>query len=315
MRAICCRFSQNLYFLPLLIFFSLVISACGFMSGGLQATSDRLINLTRLPTLTRTPLPTLTPTANSVSASFISVIEHDGPSPSSTPILKTTTESNLAANSPAIAPEAGPSPDTPSALQAPTPTLETAEWSFAGVQLFDDQYEDGLLLLGELINNTGISQELYTVSGTFYDSQGHIIADENNTDDYWPIKMIPTGGRMPFGMFVDGITSAANFELNVTAEPSNEILVQDFEFTGVEQWQDREDYCLQGELQHPDSNLNEYVTIIAILYDSQNNVVNFGNAVSTNFVGAAGDVPSNFEICIPPSNQNVSRYELRAWGQ
>jgi len=46
------------------------------------------------------------------------------------------------------------------------------------------------------------------------------------------------------------------------------------------------------------------------LYDGQGNVVNFGD------YGEFGvdDDEVDFEICINPPNQEVARYELRAWG-
>ena len=108
--------------------------------------------------------------------------------------------------------------DVPTATPAATPPA--SEWIFTPAQVYTDQYEDGLLLYGEVINNTGVAQELGYIFRTFYDAQGQIIADENSTGDYWPFKLIPPGERLPFGLFVDGIYGAANFDLQVQAEPS-----------------------------------------------------------------------------------------------
>jgi hypothetical protein len=53
---------------------------------------------------------------------------------------------------------------------------------------------------------------------------------------------------------------------------------------------------------------------VAILYDGQNNVINFSDFIEANPAGIAGDSTLPFEICIDPFNQSVANHELRAWG-
>ena len=183
---------------------TLVLStlACGLTGRGADSVADHA--LTRLPTLTRTPLPTLTPTSlaraavidpNSESPAYIpppvspvvdtaatpNVVKAADAAPSLTDIPTAT----ATATSPAIPANVPANPPTS------TPVVETEGWAFANVQGYDDQYEDGLLLYGEVINNTGVAQQFEYISGTFYDAQGQIIADENSTGDYWPFKLIP----------------------------------------------------------------------------------------------------------------------------
>lgn len=387
MRTICHRFSQNLYFLFALLIFSGVISACGFMSGGLQSTSDRLVRITRLPTLTRTPLPTLTPTPHSALAEITNSTQHNGSATTETRVLADTeitavevaqssniapqtatpsfptatvvteqsqnsentttadttvmndfpptailpqeTAAPVAAEPPtpvvaetvaAINPPTATATETPSPTdtpvpQGPTPMLERDGWSFASMQLFDDQYEYGVLLQGEMINNTGITQELYYVSGTFFNPQGQVIADENSTDDYWPFEIIPPGGRMPFGMFVDGIKSAANFEINVIAEPSDEILDQEFEFLDQNASSRDGNYCVSGRLRNLGEALEYNLVIAAIFYDAQDNMVNFGDFYESSPENITGDQLLDFEICADAFNRQIAHYDLRAWGQ
>jgi hypothetical protein len=166
-----------------------------------------------------------------------------------------------------------------------------------------------------MINNTGASQELAFVTGTFYDAQGQVIAGEDRTFDYWPIiNAVPPGGRVPFELTVEGIQSAANFDLSVKAEPSEETPHQDFEFSDVSQWNEEDAYCLKGTLRNLGGQLQEYLIIMAVLYDDQDNVINFSEYEEYAPEEVLGDQTSTFEICVAPPNQGVARYELRALG-
>jgi uncharacterized protein YgiM (DUF1202 family) len=188
-------------------------------------------------------------------------------------------------------------------------------WAFASVRASTDQDEGILLLYGDMINDTGASQEVALLTGTFYDTQGQVIADEDNTFDYWPIEIVPPGGRVPFELAVEGIPNAANFNLRVEAEASSQMPRQDFNFLNVDQWDEEDVYCLTGELQNPEGQLQEYLLIVAILYDSQDNVINFGDYYAANPGDIVGDQSLDFEVCIDSPAEDVARYELRAWGQ
>ena len=74
-------------------------------------------------------------------------------------------------------------------------------------------------------------------------------------------------------------------------------------------------YCLTGVLQNPGDELQSYLIIGLVLYDDQDNVINFTNFNELYFAGVTGEQILDFEICVPPPNQNVARYQLRAWGQ
>lgn len=54
--------------------------------------------------------------------------------------------------------------------------------------------------------------------------------------------------------------------------------------------------------------------VVAILYDSQDRVINFGNYHQPAPTALVGDQMMDFEICVDPLDQTVTRYELRAWG-
>jgi hypothetical protein len=171
-----------------------------------------------------------------------------------------------------------------------------------------------LLLYGTVINNTGSTQALELVKGIFYDGQGQVIAGDDDIYGYWPVDVVLPGGAVPFELFVESVSTAANFDLSVEAEATGETLQQDFEFLDLSPQSDDEAYCLQGRLQNHGAALQNYVVITAILYDDQGKVINFGDSQDLD-PEEVGSSPTGFEVCVGPPNQGVARYELRAWGQ
>lgn len=194
------------------------------------------------------------------------------------------------------------------------PTPNTSGWSFASIRADTSQEEDNLLLYGNVINTSNSTQEVGFVTGIFYDTQGQVIADEQNTYDYWVAKFVPPGGQMPFELTVSGIQNAANLNLRVQSEPSNATPRQDFDFLDVTASNEAGDYCLSGRLRNSADELEEYLIFVAVLYDGQNQVINFGEYDEPNFEEIIGEQTLDFEICIDPMGQGVKHYELQAWG-
>lgn len=313
--------------IPAVLLFAILIwltMACGPFSIGLVLT----------PTPTKTPKPvTSTPTPKALlpsPATLTHLTEAGSPQPTDTPGAATAT-SPLSPDTPTtgLTPTPGPAASThipiPSPTDSPTPApqpsptvppaVEPPGWSLAGVRLYNEQ-EKGLLLYGDLINSTGSPQALTLITGTFYDDQGRVIAAEERVYDYWPpVDAIPSGGRLPFELGVNGLQGDARFTLRVEAEPSSESPRQDFEFSDLSQWNEEDVYCVRGALQNPDGGLQDYLVIVAVLYDDQDRVVNFGDYSEPYPMDVVGGQSSNFEICVGPPNQGVTRYELRAWGQ
>jgi hypothetical protein len=196
-------------------------------------------------------------------------------------------------------------------LATPPPAKD---WLFTAIQLNSDQ-ANGLQLFGELANNSGVSQTLTEVTGIFYDAQGQVIADQGDTIGYWPVDIIPPGGQVPFELLVEGINGAANFDLNVAAEPASTSPRQDFEFGSLKQRTEADAYCLTGQFRNTGAELQNYLVLGATLYDEQDNLVNFGDYYQPDLDGVAADQPLEFEICIAPPYQGATRYELWAWGE
>jgi hypothetical protein len=300
---------------------------------------------------TRTPLPTFTPTTPGTSLAMTmpeqppAASPTPAPSPTSPPApaapapasptlapppASTLTVASVPSETPSQAPAVVPAPipaDTPGASLTPpiptstpaiaptvTPIPQTSGWSFSSVRVYADQANDSLQLYGNFINNTGTSQELFYITGTFYDAQGQVIADEESTYDYWSVPVIPPGGRAPFELTVEGIQSAANFDLRVEAEPSNENPRQDFEFSDLYEDPGGDFYCVGGSIRNPGDRLQDYLLIVVALYDNQDRVIYFSDYYADPEY-ATGDEPQDFEVCVDTLSQEVARYELQAWGQ
>ena len=192
--------------------------------------------------------------------------------------------------------------------------MQTSGWDFAGLRTTPLD-SGGLGLWGELLNNTGQPQIINTVSGTFYNDQGQVIASPESTSGVWPVDLTQPGERIPFKLTITNIQAAAHFELSVAATPGTATTRHDFQFTGLVESIQAGDYCLTGTLQNPDDELQNSLIIGLVLYDDQNKIVNFSSYNELYFAGVTGEQMLDFEICVPPPNQNVARYELRAWGQ
>jgi hypothetical protein len=332
-------------FFSLLVVLVLSTLACSWIDLGDPAKAKRVVIRINLPTLTPTasspptynlptPIPPpATPSSNPTVAAPTAVTLAPLPTPTFTPPATDTYNQEqalappVAVTTPTDLAPASPPPTSPPAIApttasapnpsfAPTPTVtpipETPGWAFAKIRTYNDEYEGGLILYGELVNDTGAPQEIAYITGAFYDPQGQIIADSDSTTEYWPLEIVPPGGRTPFELAVNGIQAAANFKLWANSTTASQTPRHDFNFEGVEAQQADEDYCLTGQLQNPGGELDDFLVIAAVLYDGQGNVVNFGETYES---ALEGGETLDFEICIEPPNQNAARHELYAWGQ
>lgn len=204
-------------------------------------------------------------------------------------------------------------PSSPTPTPGPTAIAGPGGWAFVGVRLSPNPDDGGMVLYGNAVNQTGTAQELLSVAGIFYDGQGQVIADASQTYAYWPSYVVPAGGSMPFELIVDEIANAARYDLSVEAEANSESPRQDFEFAQVNQWAEDDAYCLEGVVHNSGEPLDKYLVVAAVLYDSQNNLVNFSD--NGDLGPEAGSDNSPFEICVNLSNQPVARHELLAWGR
>jgi hypothetical protein len=267
------------------------------LEGNLSATSPQPTNLTETPGPTETAPGN--PTASLPTSTF-------------TPPLPTVTalQTPIALDTP-TAPPTAPTNLPPATA---TPILEAAGWAFIGVQSYPNPEEESVILYGDVVNNTGSSQALVSITGTFYDGQGQVIADEENVFDYWPVETLPPGGRAPFELTIYDVQNIAKFDLSVAAEASNDTPRQDFEILGLSQSPDDEEYCLSGTLRNQ-SDAVGYLIIIATFYDAQDNVISFGEYYKPTAKDIVGNQTLDFEVCGDTHNLTITNYEVYAWGQ
>ncbi len=318
--------SQRTSLIAGILLITAVILACGTDA---QSEVGRVIILTRLPTLTPTVGAVMDSAPEAESAlPEVAQAAPPAPTPQGAPATAPTDVPPPPAQQAAAASPLEPSspnqettdPPAPTAIVAeieptPEPVQHTPGWSFAGVQIVPNPYEDGLLLYGDMINGTGTAQELSLVTGTFYDSQGQVVAGQDNTVDYWPIDIVPTEGRVPFELTVLDAQNVANYKLIVQAQPSDRAPQQQFEFLNVAPWSEEGIYCLQGTLKNPGDPVHDYAVIVAVVYDSQDNIISFGEHYEPEPENGLSGTPLEFEVCAELVSPDIARYELRAWGE
>lgn len=231
---------------------------------------------------------------------------------SSTPLAPSPTET-VEPPSPTLPPAPSPTsePVTPP-NQDPTPS--PGGWSFIGIQAAYDQEEEGVIMHGDIINNTGTPQVISYLTGTLFDDQAQITARVDDAAIYWPVAIVPPGGQVPFELITYDIQNIADFNLSVISEPSSDTPRQDFEFSELNPSTKAEYYCVRGKLWNQGSVLLDHLLILAVLYDDQDNIINFGTFEDYSPENVLGDKALPFEVCTNSYNHQVVRHELRAVG-
>lgn len=230
--------------------------------------------------------------------------------PTTTPVAPVTpTSTATAAETATLAP-------TPTETPTPEPTATRLPggWVFADLRLGPASNGKDVLVLGNLINNTGSPQTLDTIDGLFYDSQGQAIENLFYTFDY-PVSEVPQDGHIPFQIEIQDRPNVTDAKLEVLAESGAAGPRQDFEFLEVNASSQGNEYCVTGKVRNPGGALSSYLVIAAVLYDDQNKVINYsyddyGEAVAN----LAGEQTQDVNICVDSLQQEVARYELEAWG-
>ncbi len=220
---------------------------------------------------------------------------------------------------PPVAVASAPTPTRSSNAAASTASggslPSTGGWSFVGVKSMYDPDWESLFLRGEAVNDTGSSQRISNIIGTFYDAGGQVVADRYDTDSYWPADVVPAGGLVPFEVEIYDVREVADFDLEVIAQATGERVREDFDVTNLEASDQSGEYCVTGELRNPGGGLRDYLVIAAVLYDDQDNVINFDSYDVWYPQEVTGDQGEDFEVCADPLDQEVADYVVRAWGR
>jgi hypothetical protein len=299
---------------------------------GPKAVNPIPFTRTPLPTFTPTSLPTLTPVTGSLelAATPFPTPPVYAPALTSSPVL-IAVQPNTATEEPttsALAPAAAVSPAPISVppnsdgsaatatlpLPSPTPAPAASGWTFSGVTDLVSDPEGGLLLMGELVNGTGAPQQAIAISGAFYDVQGEVAVDTLDVVSYVPVDPVPADAHIPFELLVSGSQDIDRFDLRALSEPASDAPRQDFQFSGVEQWlDDATGYCIRGQVDNQGPPPQEYLIVLAIGYDDQGSVVNFGEYY-VDVPPEGGAQSSTFEMCLASLGRQISRHDLRAFG-
>jgi hypothetical protein len=211
----------------------------------------------------------------------------------------------------------------PTTTPGPTPTIAPTAtgaapaggWSFDHVHIVAYPDDEMVVVYADMVNNTGSSQQISYVTGTMFDEQGQAIPQGYDTYDYWLIEVVPPGGRAPVELSVYGVQDVGSASLSVVSQPSGETPRQDFEFSDLNATDDPGVYCVSGRLHNRGDKLNDYVMVAAILYNDQDQIIDFDGDTSYSPQDIVGDTTYDFEFCIDVLDQNVGRYEMRAWGK
>lgn len=210
---------------------------------------------------------------------------------------------------------------TATATSSATPTVTATAsataagvWSFSGVQSYYSAEDEAYRVFGEVVNNTGETQDIENIAGQFYNAQGQLIAGDADIAAAFPVSVISAGRSVPFDLYVDNAQSADRFELTVVATPSTAILRSDFVIAGLSAAMENTSYCVRGTLQNPGPRPQSAVTLVAVIYDAQNRVINYWFGLRP-----ASAVPENssteVKVCIPEPNANVASQTMTAWGR
>jgi hypothetical protein len=172
-----------------------------------------------------------------------------------------------------------------------------------------------LLVYGEALNNTGSTQRLTRITGTFYDGQGGVTANPDQVSDYWPIEVVPQGGWVPFELTVPGIQDAASFGLSAEAQASDQTPSQNFEFSDAAQATKQNLQCVSANVKNNGSDLSNYLKVVVVLFDGNGKVINFSDPTQLDDLDeVSGGQSVAVEGCADPLDQTVARYEIQGWG-
>ena len=115
-------------------------------------------------------------------------------------------------------------------------------------------------------------------------------------------------------MVIPNVQGVADFNFEVQSEPGGDILREDFKFVDIHPSSEGEEYCLNGRLKNPGGQLQAYLMVTAMLYDGQDQVINYNYAFKPAPKQVVGDETLEVALCAKSHQQEVARYQLRAWG-
>ncbi len=285
-------------------------------TSALPGPTATLASVAAAPLTNSTGLPTLPSSA--VATIAFSGGEGAGvtPAASATPPAAATIEHTPTLLAPTPTTVVAAPPTSPPTL-TPAPTATPSDWTFANVQVMAHPSQNGLIVVGEIVNHTGVPQDVLEISGEFYDAQGRFIAGRLKTTFEIPTNAVPVpaGGRMPFEMHVLDIDQAASYSLEVRARASTALAREFDDFINSTPVTARGRFCINSTLLRPEPGLNEYLAIALLLLDGDGRAIGLGRVYEPDVDEVMSTPAHSFQICADDDRQDVAGFLLRAWGR
>jgi hypothetical protein len=165
--------------------------------------------------------------------------------------------------------------------------------------------DDGVLhILGDVRNNTGEVKEV-VVGAVLYDQSGQAL---DQVSGLTATEVIPPHQTSPFEVLAQPPQGFAEFEVIIEGYASQRNPRLDLEFEDVTE-EFGQAYRLRGKVVNPGGSLEEYVQVVATLYDSKDRVIALGMDLIQPEKLRPGDETA-FDIRIDAYIGDFARYEL-----
>lgn len=193
---------------------------------------------------------------------------------------------------------------TPIPPSEPTLAVQSGLRAEGFSTFIDDQ---GILhILGDIANGTDVVKEV-VVGAVLYNDAGQAL---DQVSGLTATEVIPPNGASPFEVLATPPQGFAEFEVIIEGFDSQRNPRLDLEFENVTE-NIGADYRLRGEIANPAGPLEEYVQVVATLYDPDDRVIAFGmDLIQPQKLRPGSKV--DFEIRIDAYLGDFARYELTA---
>jgi hypothetical protein len=256
---------------------------------------DAAATATQPPTATLPESPL--PTPSLVGPSPLPSPERETPPASTGEPTSPVATSNLSPSSAATTSTPTPTgSDGPTSTSTPTlsPTPQGEAWPFERVFIYHDEQAGKLYIGGQVVNNTGSSQRITTLTPVVYDGQGNPVTTAADFD-YLPAGLnysevlgkvsLAPGQRLAVGFGVslpEGIAFETRYRILVAAvstEPARNDIVTTQTSHDNAGWPNF--IHVNGTLVNPGPKLTEYLLIAVSVYDEDERVIGLGWSYET----------------------------------
>lgn len=105
--------------------------------------------------------------------------------------------------------------ETPTLEPTPTATPQSQGWVFSDVQSYMEGYISGIVIYGNVLNDTGSPQPLNAINTILYDAQGQVIPYQEAFLTQVPPRTLDQGEQVPFEVAIPNVDDVADFDFEV----------------------------------------------------------------------------------------------------